>query len=250
MQGGLGITGARGETGPEGLQGPQGLVGIQGPIGPAGPQGPTGPTGPTGVRGPIGPAGEQGSQGAQGTKGARGATGATGPAGAQGDAGVTGQTGATGSTGPTGPSENMTAYGGVYSSGTGSLPITTSGQPVQIPLRGAMPTSDITIGADNSFTINLPGDYEICYMLRGTFSAATDATVAVRVNAVNVESTTMTRSTDAGVNTLFAGSAIVTLAQNDKVDLAVSSTQTGTFDYYGGTVSELSLKRLDHDATT
>lgn len=160
LNGAKGDTGVRGETGIQGLQGLQGETGVRGITGVQGYTGPVGQTGIQGIQGNtgiIGATGLMGPQGIQGNTGVRGTTGF----GVQGDTGVQGiqgNTGAQGSTGIAGTTDHNALVnlatgdahpqyfrtdgsriaggdfdmGGYTLKNTGTLPGTTTAQPVGI----------------------------------------------------------------------------------------------------------------------
>ena len=235
-----GDTGATGPTGDTGATGPTGAAGLTGPTGDTGPTGPTGAaglTGPTGDTGPIGPTGATGPTGAAGLTGPTGDTGPTGPTG------DTGPTGPAGDTGPTGPA-GLAAFGGRFSDDPQTL-ILALGIESQVDLTNTMPSNDVTYQPAESITIVNPGTYEVSFLLRGSVSVGALTTVAVRLNGADIPSLTNTQGLTLGISSEFTGNAILTLAANDVLDLAVSATLGLTLSLPAGTNATLVVKKLD-----
>ena len=253
-----GDTGATGPTGDTGATGPTGAAGLTGPTGDTGPTGPTGAaglTGPTGDTGPIGPTGATGPTGAAGLTGPTGDTGPTGPTGAAGLTGPTGDTGPTGPTGDTGPTgpagdtgptgpAGLAAFGGRFSDDPQTL-ILALGIESQVDLTNTMPSNDVTYQPAESITIVNPGTYEVSFLLRGSVSVGALTTVAVRLNGADIPSLTNTQGLTLGISSEFTGNAILTLAANDVLDLAVSATLGLTLSLPAGTNATLVVKKLD-----
>ena len=234
--GAVGPTGPTGATGATGAVGPTGPTGATGATGAVGPTGPTGATGATGAVGPTGPTGATGATGAVGPTGPTGATGATGAVGPTGPTGATGATGAVGPTGPTGPSgtsaSGLSAYGGLYHSGTQLVFFTAADTEVQISLNTAMPLYNVTAGGNNTLTVQQAGDYEITYQILLNTSSAVTAAVAVRRNGTAIASTrgSQTMAIDDTTSLAYDGrlscDAIVSLAAGDVLDLTISILRT------------------------
>ena len=236
--GATGPTGPTGATGPTGPTGPAGTTGTAGATGPTGPTGltgatgPTGPTGPAGTTGTAGATGPTGPTGPAGTAGATGPTGPTGPAGTTGATGPTGPTGLTGATGPTGPTgptgAGLAAYGGLYNNAAQTPTIATENTYVPVELNTQMPVLNTTT-ATNQITVLQAGDYEITYHLQINSTAELTFNVTARNNTTpiassTIEQTALETATGGTFVVDVANSVIVTLAANDVIDLALTTT--------------------------
>ena len=182
----------------------------------------TGPTGPTGPQGFLGP------------RGFPGATGPTGP---------TGPTGASGATGPTGAANGLNAYGGLYTTASPSLSLSTSAE--QVTLADQMPETGVTYTPANSITVTDAGDYEIYYSITLTPDTADTITVAPRVNNTDVAGSSSTHTLDADEESTFTKSTLATLSASDVVDLAVTATQSVTAPVAAGAGAVLVVKRVN-----
>lgn len=202
---------------------------------------PQGPTGPQGLAGTTGPTGSIGPTGPQGLIGATGPTGSTGPTGPQG---LTGATGPTGLTGPTGPTAGLNAYGGKYSDASQTLNLGIGTQ-TQIPLPSSMPNLNTTYTPTNSITVAQAGTYEINYYSNVSVALGTTLTLAVRNNGTNIASTVISRALSVGVGSIYSGSAIVTLAAGDVIDMAVSALLAVGVTLGSGVNATLSVKKLN-----
>ena len=292
-QGERGIQGERGETGPQGERGETPTVAVGtvqlGDL----PQVIANPTetgisldfvvplGPTGPQGEVGPQGIQGPQGAQGETGPQGPTGASptvsvGTVTAGEDPQITavptetgvslsfvvpiGPTGPQGETGPTGPAgsstSGLTAYGGLYNSGTQLVFFTAPDTPLPVNLNTPMPLKNVAAGA-NTLTVQLSGNYEINYNVLLNTSKASTAAVGVRRNNVMIPETrgSQTMAADDTTGLSFDGrlsaSVIVPLTAGDTLDLAISMVRTLPTGLdaviNGGANATLSIKLLDPD---
>lgn len=169
-----------------------------------------------------------------------------GPQGVQGAQGIQGETGADG--------ENvLSAYGGLYNTAIQPLTFTAVNTYIPLSLNMIMPIKNVTV-TGNTLVINEAGDYEINYNVLVSASAAVDMAVTVRSNGAVIPSTrgsqTLAYSTETGLthDGLFSGSAIVTLAAGDVIDIAISVINTlptgldAVVNNYAN--STLSVKRL------
>lgn len=169
-----------------------------------------------------------------------------GPQGVQGAQGIQGVPGADG--------ENvLSAYGGLYNTVVQPLTFTAVNTYVPLSLNMIMPIKNVTV-TGNTLVINEAGDYEINYNVLVSASAAVDMAVTVRSNGAVIPSTrgsqTLAYSTETGLthDGLFSGSAIVTLAAGDVIDIAISVINTlptgldAVVNNYAN--STLSIKRL------
>ena len=242
---------------PRGDPGLPGEIGPTGPTGPAGPQGETGPAGAAGPQEAMGPTGPTGPTGAMGMTGPQGEIGPTGPAGPAGARGPTGPQGETGPTGPAGSSTSgLTAYGGLYNSGTQLVFFTAPDTPLPVNLNTPMPLKNVAAGA-NTLTVQLSGNYEINYNVLLNTSKASTAAVGVRRNNVMIPETrgSQTMAADDTTGLSFDGrlsaSVIVPLTAGDTLDLAISMVRTLPTGLdaviNGGANATLSIKLLDPD---
>lgn len=108
-----------------------------------------------------------------------------------------------------------------------------------------MPSDDVTYAPANSITIVLPGTYEVSFALRGTASLGASTTVAVRLNGTDIPSLTNTQMLTLATASEFSGSALVTLALNDTLDLAVSALLALSLTLASGTNATLIVKKID-----
>lgn len=121
----------------------------------------------------------------------------------------------------------------------------TAGTPTQVALATAMPGSGVTNTPANSITVPEAGTYEVSYNAALTSANAGDVTLSVRENGTNIASTPITKTMTAGESSLFSGNSVVTLAANDVLDLAVTSTAAGDVTLGGGVNAMLTVKRLN-----
>ena len=196
------------------------------------PQGPTGPQGLPGTNGITGPTGPQGLQGITGP------TGETGPTGPQGLQGITGPTGATG------PANGLNAYGGKYSNTPQTINLTIGTQ-TQIPLANSMPNFNTTYTPANSITVTEAGTYEINYFSNVSVALGTTLTLAVRNNGTNIPATVISRILSVGVDSIYSGSVVVTLAAGAVIDMAISALLAVGVTLGSGVNATLSVKKIN-----
>jgi hypothetical protein len=108
-----------------------------------------------------------------------------------------------------------------------------------------MPANSVTYTPANSITITVPGVYEINYETTMSAALGTTVTTAVRQNGTNIPGATTSRLLSVGVNSLFSGSTIVTLAAGDVIDMAVSALIAVGVTLGGGTSAVLTVKKLN-----
>lgn len=198
-----------GATGPTGPRGAQGLQGIQGNIGPTGPTGPVGPQGERGIQGIPGPAGAQGEQG---------------PAG------------------PAGPAATA-EYGRRYSESTTPI-VVTANVAQEIPLAQTGPSNGITYGTANALTINETGNYKVDYYFSGFTNVGATVTVAVKQNATEIGSTTITKTLVAQTDTDFVGSTINAFNAGENISMDIKSTAAANIVPSNGTNAYLNIVKL------
>lgn len=231
----------------------------------------SGPTGPTGPTGPVGPAtitvgttttglpGSEASVTNSGTsvnavldfvipEGPTGPTGATGAVGATGEIGPTGPTGPTGAMGPQGiqgpiGNNGLSAYASIYSTSSQTVNLTPSTEE-QVTLGTTGPKLNF-ITTSTDLTVEDDGTYEIIYMLNGSSNAQETVTLEVRKNSQPLEGASITRTLQSGVNTLYYGSFLADLEEDDAIDLALVTTGTANITLAtSGTNAFLSLKKI------
>jgi len=202
------------------------------------PQGPTGPQGLPGTNGITGPTGPQGIQGVTGPTGPQGLQGITGPTGPQGLQGITGPTGATG------PANGLNAYGGKYSNTPQTINLTIGTQ-TQIPLANSMPNFNTTYTPANSITVTEAGTYEINYFSNVSVALGTTLTLAVRNNGTNIPATVISRILSVGVDSIYSGSVVVTLAAGAVIDMAISALLAVGVTLGSGVNATLSVKKIN-----
>ncbi len=112
-------------------------------------------------------------------------------------------------------------------------------------MANTMPSSNVTYTPANSVTVATAGNYEISYQVNGTAALAASVTVAVRNNGANIPSLTMTRTLTAGTNTVYQGSAIVSLTAGNVIDLALSALLAVGVTLGSGTNALLTVKKLN-----
>lgn len=149
-----------------------------------------------------------------------------------------------GATGPTGPANGLTSYGGVYNTAPQTLNLTIGGT-TQIPMAQTMPSLDVTYTPANSITIITPGTYEINYGTTMSAALGTTVTSSVRINGTNIPSATVSRALSVGVNSLFSGSTIVTLAAGDVIDMAISALLAVGITLGSGASAVLTVKKIN-----
>ena len=152
--------------------------------------------------------------------------------------------GATGATGATGPASGLNAYGGKYNTNPQTLNLII-GTPTQIPLPTSQPNLNTTYTPTNSITVAQAGVYEINYFSNVSAALATTVTQAVRINGTNVPSTVISRALSVGVNSIYSGSTIVTLAAGDVIDMAVSALIAVGLTLGTGVNATLTVKKLN-----
>lgn len=152
--------------------------------------------------------------------------------------------GPTGPTGPTGANNGLNAYGGKYSNTTQSINLGVGTQ-TQIALPNTMPNSNVTYTPTNSITVAQAGTYEINYYSNISAAVGTTVTLAVRTNGTNIPSTVISRALSVGVNSIYSGSTVVTLAAGDVIDMAVSALLAVGLTLGSGVNATLSIKKLN-----
>ena len=151
------------------------------------------------------------------------------PAGATGATGETGPTGPTGETGPTGATINgLAAYGGLYNNASQTPTLTTANNYTQVELNTEMPLLNTTT-ATNQITVQQAGDYEISFHIGLTSTLELTFNVTARNNTTPIDSSTIEQTAlETATGGTFvvdvANSVIVTLAENDVIDLAIAAT--------------------------
>ena len=138
----------------------------------------------------------------------------------------------------------MSAYGGLYSAAPQTLTLAAN-TPTQVALATTMPETGLTYTPANSATVTEAGTYELSYNAALTSVNAGDVTLSVRQNGTDLASTPITKTMTAGESALFSGTAVVTLAANDVLDLAVTSTTAGDVTLGSGVNAMLTVKRLN-----
>ena len=135
------------------------------------------------------------------------------------------------------------AYGGLYGDTSQFITIEPGGEKT-VELEEEMPASNVTLGT-NSITIDVPGTYRVEFFL--LFQSATGRfgiTAGVKINGFFGQlplTTAAVLSSDFEMLTL---SAIVTLAKNDVLTLALMSATGGSVFFGPGTNANLSVIRL------
>ena len=180
----------------------------------------------------------QGPTGPQGLQGITGPTGETGPTGPQGLQGITGPTGATG------PANGLNAYGGKYSNTPQTINLTIGTQ-TQIPLANSMPNFNTTYTPANSITVTEAGTYEINYFSNVSVALGTTLTLAVRNNGTNIPATVISRILSVGVDSIYSGSVVVTLAAGAVIDMAISALLAVGVTLGSGVNATLSVKKIN-----
>lgn len=146
-------------------------------------------------------------------------------------------------TGATGPANGLAAYGGKYSDTPQTINIVLGGAS-QVGLPNAMPNLNVTYTPTNSITVAQAGSYEITYYLNATAAVATAVTMAVRNNGTNIPSATVSRLLSVGVESIYSGSTVVTLAAGDVIDMALSALLAVGITLGTGTNASLVITKL------
>lgn len=190
-------------------------------------------TGPPGPRGCPGPEGIQGPAGIDGAAGLTGATGATGPAptievgeitiGDPGSAPIIVNSGT-----PEAavfdfqfpPAAGLGSYGGVYSNEEQIINLVpeTEGR---VEMTGALPGLNMTHAVD-TLIIDIPGDYQLHFVIEADMPVSAGLKAAVRINGVGIPQATISKVMMPGGEIIFMVNTLVTLTAGDVVDLAVS----------------------------
>ena len=127
--------------------------------------------------------------------------------------------------GPTGPAP-IAAYGGLYQDTAAMLELTESVEAV-VGLGATMPSANVTPGTNN-ITIEVAGDYQVNFMLLlQSTSGDFGLSAGVRINGTFAEPALLAAivlTSDFEVVTI---SSIVTLAEDDVLDLALFSATGG-----------------------
>ena len=108
-----------------------------------------------------------------------------------------------------------------------------------------MPNLNATYTPTNSITVTQAGTYEINYFSNVSAALATTVTQSVRVNGTNIPSTVISRALSVGVNSIYSGSTIVTLAAGDVVDMALSALLAVGVTLGTGVNATLTVKKLN-----
>lgn len=132
----------------------------------------------------------------------------------------------------------------MYNTAPQTLNLTLGGT-TQLPMPSTMPSDAVTYTPANSITITVPGVYEINYETTMSAALGTTVTTAVRQNGTNIPSATVSRLLSVGVNSLFSGNTIVTLAAGDVIDMAISALIAVGVTLGSGTSALLTVKKLD-----
>ena len=190
------------------------------------PKGDMGPPGPIGERGPKGDMGPKGEVGPKGEKGERGPKGDMGPPGPQ--------------------SFSLSVYGGKYNNTPTTITTLGIGYWVEVPLITSMPNINIIENSESNITVNQDGIYEINFFINVAVSTDTSLTLIVRKNEVNIPSTVIRQEVSANKETIFYGSALEVLEADDKIDMAISTTdQDVKVDFKTGVTASLIVKKID-----
>ena len=122
----------------------------------------------------------------------------------------------------------MAAYGGLYNNAAQTPTIATENTYVPVELNTQMPVLNTTT-ATNQITVLQAGDYEITYHLQINSTAELTFNVTARNNTTpiassTIEQTALETATGGTFVVDVANSVIVTLAANDVIDLALTTT--------------------------
>ncbi len=158
--------------------------------------------------------------------------------------GPTGPQGLTGPTGATGPANGLNAYGGKYSNTPQTINLAI-GTATQIPLANSMPNFNTTYTPANSITVTEAGTYEINYFSNVSVALGTTLTLAVRNNGTNIPATVISRILSVGVDSIYSGSVIVTLAAGAVIDMAISALLAVGVTLGSGVNATLSVKKIN-----
>jgi hypothetical protein len=135
------------------------------------------------------------------------------------------------------------AYGGLYNDSTQTITIPADGTE-GVVLPESMVGTNVTLGT-NSITIDVAGDYRVEYFIQLQSTSGTFGVLAgVQINGLFSQPaliSTIVLTADFETVTL---SGIVTLAVDDVLTLALSSTAGGSVLFGAGTSANLSVIRL------
>lgn len=193
-------------------------------------------------KGDVGPQGEKGDPGPKGDVGPKGEKGEQGPRGEVGPQGERGQPG------PQGPSSTalLAAYGGKYSNTRTTLTSTGLGNWLQVPLPVSMPSINANGTTENNLKLEQDGVYEINFFANLTVTKQTSLTLIIRKNQMNIPATVVTRQLSPNNEYIYSGSVIVELDADDKIDMALSTTEEDVMVNLGtGMNASLTVKKID-----
>ncbi len=192
------------------------------------------PKGATGSTGPTGPRGEQGIMGPQGIQG---------PTGPKGEQGIMGPPGIPGPS-----SFTLSAYGGRLNNTTATITPNIIGAWTQIPLGTTMPSINVIETEENQLKLEQDGVYEINFYANISVDKNSEVTLIVRKNEINIPSTVITKNLTANQESIFIGSVLVSLNDDNIIDMAISATEDNiTINFGQGMNASLSLKKIDEN---
>ena len=137
----------------------------------------------------------------------------------------------------------MAAYGGLYSTDTSTVPLTTTN--VDLPLGTTLPVLNETYGV-NSVTVDLAGDYELDYGMVGSTVPTSIVTMSVASNGTTIPSSIKINEFANGTPHTMTGSTIVTLPAGAVLTLQASSDVATTYTPTGDSNRYLIVKKLDN----
>lgn len=156
-----------------------------------------------------------------------------------------GPTGPAGEQGPAGEDAQVTyAYASKYQQNTQSL-TANANVITQVPLSTNGPSLNVNTQDANKFTITEAGVYKIDYFFLGTPNVATTLTLEVRNGGNTIDGAKIAKDADADVLIDIQGSVLTTLAENDEIDLAISSSANATITPENSTNAYLIIQKVN-----
>ena len=119
------------------------------------------------------------------------------------------------------------------------------GSSSQIALANNMPNLNTSNTTQNAITILQTGIYEINYYCNMSLSVATSATLSIRQNGTVIPSTSLTRNVGISSNAMLINSVIVSLSQNDVIDMVLSAGLAASATLGSGVNASLSVKKIN-----
>lgn len=171
-------------------------------------------------------------QGFDGVNGLKGDKGDPGPKGEKGDNGQTG-------------TAILDSYANLYED-NGNSSILTPNTPIQVELSKKGLTKNTDTSFTNTIRILNTGIYKIDYFYAAVASLEAFISLEVRKENTTINGTKITKKVNNQEYVWFNGSIITRLTNNEKIDLALTSSQNVTLTPGEDTISYLSIMKIDN----